>query len=102
MIVGKLLRLSRLPPRTDIHEWLATNCESVCVCVCVCVCELVCVRERERESCRVIVIVLLHCLIRARNFQKVPLQIRCYEILKVFFLCLVSHRDSNYMFLRVP
>lgn len=26
MIVGKLQRLSRLPPRTDIHEWLATNC----------------------------------------------------------------------------
>ena len=26
-VAGKLQRLTRLPPRTDIHEWLATNCE---------------------------------------------------------------------------
>ena len=26
--VGKLQQLVRLPPLTDIHEWLATNCES--------------------------------------------------------------------------
>ena len=24
---GKLQQLIRLPPQTDIHEWLATNCE---------------------------------------------------------------------------
>ena len=27
-VAGKLHHLSRLPPKTDIHEWLATNCES--------------------------------------------------------------------------
>lgn len=26
-VAGQLHRLSRLPPQTDIHEWLATNCE---------------------------------------------------------------------------
>ena len=29
MVVGKLPSLSKLPPRTDVHEWLATNCEYV-------------------------------------------------------------------------
>ena len=27
LVVGKLPSLSKLPPRTDVHEWLATNCE---------------------------------------------------------------------------
>ena len=26
-VAGKLHHLSKLPPKTDIHEWLATNCE---------------------------------------------------------------------------
>ena len=29
MVAGKLPSLSKLPPRTDVHEWLATNCEYV-------------------------------------------------------------------------
>jgi MOB kinase activator 1 len=28
MVAGKLPSLSKLPPRTDVHEWLATNCLS--------------------------------------------------------------------------
>ena len=26
-VAGKLQQLIRLPPLTDIHEWLATNCK---------------------------------------------------------------------------
>ena len=51
MVVGRLHDASRLPPRNEVNEWLATNCECVCVrerererkCVnCVCVCASMC------------------------------------------------------------
>ena len=31
MVVGRLHDASRLPPRNEVNEWLATNCECVCV-----------------------------------------------------------------------
>ena len=34
VVVGRLHDASRLPPRNEVNEWLATNCEW-CVCVSV-------------------------------------------------------------------
>ena len=44
VVVGRLHDASRLPPRNEVNEWLATNCECVCLCVCVCPCACVCAR----------------------------------------------------------